>query len=222
MSIDVFVAYEGMRSPFTIQQRCRLGRFYDVVSQGLNIEITEITHIRHGAKQKTLTPDQKDLYLIEQLDIKPNDIITVNGKKLGNVNLSKTEIILKYKGIAILGAQIVPQTNVKHIIDIVRQSNLFVPDSVQLSYNGNKLNQWNKLLIQDLKIKHNDVLDIEGVFLPLPKHFEHLSNLNIHMETQCVVCLEALPSHKYECGHVNVCQSCYDQGKVERCPVCNV
>jgi len=222
MSIDIFIDYNGSRSPFGIQPRCRLARFYEVVSQGLNIEITKVVHNRHGVQQQLLTPEQKSLYLIEDLHIKPGDIIVVCGTILGKMQVSDTVIHLKYKDIALMAVQLTPHSNVKHIIDLVRQSNLFVPDTVKLSFKDMDLNQWNKVLISDLEVKNGDVLDVQGTFCPLPKGYEHMSNLGIHIEEKCVVCLEALPAHKYSCGHMNVCQPCYATGSVHRCPVCNI
>lgn len=219
MSIDTFIEYNGTRSPFGIQPRCRLGRLYEVVAQGLNIEITKLIHKHHGVQQQVLTLEQKDAYLIEDLGIKAQDIIVVQGTSLGSIHISNTVVVLKYGEISLMHVQLMPISNVKHIIDMVRQTNVFIPDSVKLSFKGNLLTQYNKLL-SDLGVQNGDSLEVQGTLCPLPEGYEHMSNLGMHVEPKCMVCLEGSSSHKYDCGHINVCRECYDRWKVERCPVC--
>lgn len=221
MSIDTFVEYNNLRSPFHIQQRCRLVRFYEVIEKGLGIEITEIIHKRHGKIVQVLTADKKSSYLIEDFGIKQNDIIVVNGIVKGKINVSTTVIKLQYRDLDLFPVQITNTTNVKHILDMVCHTNLFVPDTVKLFYNGGELTQWNKLLITDLQIKHDDHIEVKGLLMPLPKDYEYMYNLRMYPEINCVVCMNSLPGHKYECGHINVCSKCYQTGKVEKCPVCN-
>jgi hypothetical protein len=149
------------------------------------------------------------------------DVISVDGVSWGAPMISDTVIRIKLEDCDLMSVQLTPQSTVKHVLDIVRQSNLFLPDTVTLSFKGQVLNQWNKNLFTDLGVKHDDVFQVRGTVCPLPKGYEFMSNIGMYMETKCVICLDAIPSHKYDCGHINVCKWCYDQGKVIACPVCN-
>ena len=224
MNVDCFIDFHDSKMPFTIQPRCRLGRLNEVVSQSLGITIKDIIHISLPSQKQTKLVNF-DKYLIEDYHIKNNDVIRIisdDPVKLTIPNNLGTQIFLVYKNVR-LPVSIGSTTQVRHIIQIVRQNYDIVPGTVKLFYKGQELKNITKKLIDDLHFQNNDVINVEGTYFPISlfHNLSFIENQNIHLSKNCCICLEKNDTPKvFDCGHANVCNNCSSKYNKQKCPIC--
>ena len=167
--VDTFIEYQGIKSPFGIQPRCRLGRLIEVVGNGIGISITNVQHLDRlgNIKQELCDPNK---YLLEDYKIVYNDTIRVLGtrnreKKIENHLFT---VNIEYNGTNVNTIEITPITNVKHIKGIVCQCIELVPNTVTVSFNGNELKN-TSTLIKDIGIENGGTLIVNGDYFRFTK-----------------------------------------------------
>lgn len=226
MSQTTYVEYQGVRSPFEIQPRCRVGRMQQVIGQALGIDPDYFTIKRHGSLIDTIyMTNNTNKFLLEDCGIKANDIIGIFGKTNNAVPFIENSINVHFvhNSIKFYKCAIAKTCSVRILRGMIQQSNLFLPQSIKLKYQNNYLTNDNKLLIDDIGIKDNDEIQVEAVFFPLKETgFEFIDNTGIRIEKDCCICLEVMNKGKiFACGHVNVCGQCQEKYNKNNCPLCH-
>lgn len=224
-NINVFINYQDAKSPFFIEPRCRLGRMKEVVSKSLGIKITRLDHYHHGTFIKKLLDLDDTKFLIEDCNLCANDLIELVGDNVSAKNLENMiNINWLYNGSNLAQIAVNKSCSVTVMQNMVKQSNLFVPDTIKLYYKDQYLSDGTKKLIEDIGIKDNENIEIKGSFFPLKhisKDLEFAQNIGVYIDTTCNICLEKLSSGKqFECGHVNVCNKCCEKYNEKKCPLC--
>lgn len=220
---DIILEYNGNKFPFGIQPRCRVGRMIEVVGQGLGIEIEKIIHYQDKALTKPQELTDPNKYLLEDYGITAGQRIIIIGNQIKTSKFDNAiTITLKYKD-TVMSCQIFNHTTVKHIRDIIQQNMDIVPDSIRLKYNDQYLDNYSKKLIDDLNMKVNDTVDIEGKYFPISLFptLTFANNLGLHLAEECCICLEKIKElHLFDCGHGNVCVECFKKYNQKNCPLC--
>jgi Zinc finger, C3HC4 type (RING finger) len=222
--IDVWIQYKDTRSPFGIEKHCRVSRMIEVISKALGIKITTIKHQRHCKILKTIEDGTK--YLQEDCGIIAGDVIIIEGTPISTPNMDNmVKIHLSYEGKVINSIHIHDTCTVRLLRNMVKQTNLFVPDTIKLHLHGQELSSDPLKLIADLGLKDSDTIEITGTFFPIAlfnKNLSFLENDGVYPDVKCCICLEQNTlGHVFECGHMNVCDSCMKSYQNASCPVCN-
>jgi hypothetical protein len=118
-------------------------------------------------------------------DVKTSDDAGNGASTSGVAPMNETEIKMRdfvshywtFKGIRLQRVRTSPTCTVTMMLDMVKQSRLFVPDTVELWFGGVKLAATDKRLIGDLGMKADDELEIRGIACPLSKDVDFLQNV---------------------------------------------
>lgn len=225
MSIHIFIEYHGIRSPFSIQKWCRLGRMKQVISEALGIKISTLRHNHAGPEMYDLMIIDEDKYLQEECGVASGDIIIVDGQKV--ISLKKRDGMVEIKWVfqreTILDVSVAKTCTVRIMLDMVRQSKLFVPDTVKLYYRSRELTNLDAYLIDDIGIRDQYSLEIQGAYLPLALLSDCQTSISSQIDETCRICLKKVKSvnHIFTCGHINVCATCIKGYCKNKCPLCN-
>ena len=141
MDINVTLEWDGNKFPFGIEKRCRVSRFFEVVGGGLGIEIEKVIHFKNFTMSEKQEITNSDKFLIEDCGIEDKQRILIIGRKTKDANLAPhANITLKYKDTK-SPCQIFPHTQVRHILDLVRQNMDLIPDTIKLKFGDSPLGE---------------------------------------------------------------------------------
>lgn len=220
-SINIFIEYDGFRNPFEIQPRCRVGRMREVIEKAIGIKIEKIIHQRHTKHIKDILEVDDQKYLQEDMKIENGDIIIIEGHIVATPNYGNMiNVMLVYKTIQ-LKTKISQECKVKGLLDLAKQSGLFIPDSIKIKYKNQVLSNHNDLLIEKFGVVENDEFEMVGTFFPVKLFgMDYLVNHGVYTSAECIICLENKSTKLFDCGHLNVCQNCLDMYDNNMCPIC--
>jgi hypothetical protein len=173
-------------------------------------------------RQKNLYVEDDQKYLIEDMDIKNGDVITVKGTQVTNPNFGNMLNITLLHDKLSMQVKISNECTVKGIINLINQTNLFIPHSIKIKYNGTYLTNDYGVLVE-YGIKNNSTIEFSGTYFPvgLFPGYSFLENHGVYKSTDCIICLEKNNGTKiFECGHSNICNSCVDKYDNINCPIC--
>jgi len=228
-AVDVYIQDSGgERSPFWIEPRCRLSRMKQVLAECTGTKLSGLRVMRKGQFVKDLMPEDETKFLLEDHGLQRHDIIVMGGEKVQEGKLDGfVTVKLMFKGVHYQSANTSIGCTVEVMTNMVRQSRMFVPETVELWYKGSQLSHPKKSLIQDLGMTEGSEIEIRGECLPLriiSQDLDFVSNLGIHVDPTCIICLEhnviKSGAKRFDCGHINVCQQCCVQYVKSNCPLC--
>lgn len=234
MTTSVVLKYGGSRNSFGISPRCPVGRFYEVVEKGFGIKITRIVYYLDKFCTKPVEIDDKEKWLLEDYHIEDGHTIEVFGEQVREFNPEEA-----IAGINVTIEWAVDDEVIKFPYRVAthctaegfrNQIRLTIrdvlPDTIDLTYKGRKLLSHLKgKLIADFGVKDGDVIQMTGKFFPLSlfgDQYDFAQTLGVNIASECVICMEARPTKAYDCGHVSVCQTCFDKyaQPIAKCPFC--
>lgn len=236
MAISCFIKFAGQEVGFWIQPRCPLAKLKSNTLEQLGLEITGLVHVSRPAQTRRdvdLLDDGK--FLIEDIGVKAGDCLELRTKAVqkgtGIANAVHLTIALRYQmspGAKIelpeelRGLSVVVDARrnspVQQIIELFRRGHDFVPDTVKLLLDDVPLSTTRT--VDECKLGPDSKLVAQGMWFPLSllPGCEHMQNVGVRAAEQCCICLTAVPSRTFECGHLNVCATCV--WPHASCPIC--
>ena len=148
-TIDTFIEYKGAKMPFGIQPRCRLKRLKEVVGKALRIQVKEVTlkPLRSDfCSEKIKILEGDELFLIEDHGASEKAVLVVKGDLDSSETVAEfnypmlTTTFVDEKGQTLFSDVKVSTTcSVKILTDMIKQTRLYIPDSISLWVQGRRL-----------------------------------------------------------------------------------
>lgn len=224
--------------PFEIQPRCPLQKLQQNVLEQLGFRVMSIVVQRHGRIVGEF--DCPECFLIEDCRISRGDHIFLNGSSVdparGRASI-KDAVSLDVEMQWRVGpnAKIDPPHNqhvkcqarldssIQQVIELFRRGCDFVPNTVQVFAvlaDGSEALLNTTRTVRQCGLQDGAKLIARGEWFPASwLDLEHLENVGIKVSAECCVCLEPkLCQRLFDCGHMNVCDSC--PWTRSSCPVC--
>ena len=134
-------------------------------------------HHRHGKVYQDLLAADDSKYLLEDLSLNRHDIVRIKGTHVENKQdgdsstkervATMVPIWWIYDGNKLGLIHMSTTTTVEVMLGMVKQSRVFIPDTVQLWLEGKQLTNLHATLLGDLHMNANDELEIKGAYFPL-------------------------------------------------------